>query len=342
MRPRPSADRPSADRAAVPSSAGSPDAGTPVIDVCDGVHDAESWRALLAGMAADAPGFLEFFAAPLAAAAGHDRAAVRRRLAAGAADAVTLERVAEGLATDIDAHAGRLRAAGVRRQVLHGADFPLPGGGTINDRLAERCARHPGLLEAWCGVDARDPGRAVAEIDRCAALGMRGVVVLPFVSGVAPGDRAHHRVYEHAARLGLPLWLHCGLNLARHRPMTRPADLDHVAARHPALRIVAGHGGWPWVGELVAVMMRQPNIYLDTSAHDPAAMAAPGSGWEPLLFHLPGALRRRVVFGSAAWTHGTGVERFVAGVHALGLDERTRRAWLHDNAAALLGLPAAE
>ncbi|WP_157254166.1 amidohydrolase family protein [Nonomuraea typhae] len=310
-----------------------------VIDICDGVHDAASWLALLRGLSADAPHFLEFLAGAMSVVAGLDPARTRDQLARDPAQA--LAALAGGLAVGDGAHVARLRAAGVRHQVLHGSPYRLPGGESVNDRVAARAARYPDLLRGWCGVDARDPAAALAEIDRCVALGMSGVVMLPFAAGVPAGDPAAHVIYRHVADLGLPLWLHCGLNLSRTSPMTTPAELDLIAGRYPRMPVVAGHGGWPYVGELVAVMMRQPNVYLDTSGHDPRAMAAAGSGWEPMLLHLRGALRRRVVFGSAAWTHASTQERSIAAVRGLGLEERHARAWLHDNAAALLGLPLA-
>jgi uncharacterized protein len=310
---------------------------TPVIDVCGSGLGRDGWRASLGGLRAHAPDFLTSFGGGLARAAGLSRPEAKALLAGDPEH--TLDVLAERLGVDADVHAQALRDSGVRREVLHGGWHPLPGGeGNLNDHVLERAARHPDVLEAWCGVDPREQDAALAELTRCAARGVRGVTLLPFLTGTHAESPACHAIYAHAAAARLPVWLHCGFNAARAVAMTTPDQLDRIAAAHPELRLLAGHGGWPWVPELIAVMMRQPNVYLDTSAHNPAGMASPGSGWEPLLHHLPGLLRGRVVFGSASVVHGVPARDFADGVLALGLPAALAGAWLHDNAARLLGL----
>ncbi|WP_160165499.1 amidohydrolase family protein [Conexibacter woesei] len=306
------------------------------MDVCATSMGPEGWKGMLGGLHAEAPAFLHALGGAYALAAGLAPAELRAQLRSDPSAAI--ERLARALGTDVDADAEELRAGGVRRAVVHGSTFPLPGGGTVNDHVAARAARHPDLIDGWAGVDLRDAAAAVAEIDRCAALGMRGVTVIPFLAAVDAESAACRAVYEHAAARGLPVWLHCGFHPVGGRAMTTPEQLDRIAAAHPRLALVAGHGGWPWVGELVAVLMRHPNVYLDTSAHDPARMAAPGSGWEPLLHGLAGPLRRQVVFGSAALVHGRGWRDFAGGVPALGLPDALAAAWLYGNAARLLDL----
>ncbi len=46
----------------------------------------------------------------------------------------------------------------------------------------------------------------------------------------------------------------------------RPIYLDQVALDFPELAIVAGHIGYPWTDEAVAVATKHPNVYIDTSA----------------------------------------------------------------------------
>ncbi len=307
-----------------------------VIDVCGSGLGAAGWLASLQGFLADAPDFIASFGQGLARAAGLDPRRAAMLLASEPSGAV--REVAAGLGVDAEANAAGLRADGFRLQVLHGGWQELDGGGNLNDHVIARAARDPDLIQAWCGLDPRDPAAAIAELERCVAAGARGVTVLPFLTGTDPESRGCQDIYGAAAAAKLPLWLHSGLNVARGATMTTPLQLDRIAGRHPELKLVAGHGGWPWIGEMVAVMMRQPNLYLDTSAHNPAMMPAPGSGWEPMLLNLRGPLRKRVVFGSASVIHGISARRFADGVSRLGLPEPVAAAWLHDNAAALLGL----
>lgn len=312
----------------------------PIVDVCATPYDAECWRAYLTGFATDAPDYLRAFGGRLARTAGLDPRHIAALVTTDTTAAIEL--LAEGLAVDIDEHASMLRAAGVERQVMHSCTFATPDGGSVNDRLAARAAQHPELLEAWCSVDLATPDEAMLEMDRCVReLGMRGVTLTPFWSRSDPESRGAHEVYEHAETLDVPVWIHCSANLAADRPMgsVTPAHLDRIACAHPSLVLIAGHGGWPWVLEMVAVALRHRNVYIETSAHRPADMASAGSGWEPLLFHARGPLRGRVLFGSLGWAQGSTLTEVADEVWNLPIPEEARRAWLHDNAAGLLQVP---
>jgi predicted TIM-barrel fold metal-dependent hydrolase len=43
--------------------------------------------------------------------------------------------------------------------------------------------------------------------------------------------------------------------------------LDHVALEFPELKIVAGHIGYPWTEEMIALAAKYPNVHIDTSAY---------------------------------------------------------------------------
>lgn len=43
--------------------------------------------------------------------------------------------------------------------------------------------------------------------------------------------------------------------------------LDDVAREFPDLKIVGGHVGFPWINEIIALAMKFPNVYIDTSAY---------------------------------------------------------------------------
>jgi len=47
----------------------------------------------------------------------------------------------------------------------------------------------------------------------------------------------------------------------------RPIYLDQVALDFPELTIVAGHIGYPWTDEAVAVATKHVNVHIDTSAY---------------------------------------------------------------------------
>lgn len=316
-----------------------------VIDVCEVVFDAPSWRAYLSSFVPVAPRYLRVFGGRLCRIAGVDRADYRAALERDPYEAIELLIASGRLDVDPDAHVAGLRAQGVHRQVIHGGPWPTSSG-NVNDHVAAIAAGRPELV-FWAGLSLRDPQAAVRELERCRdELGATGISLIPFVDQVDPGGPELEPIFAAAEASGLPVWLHSGNHFgAAELEISNWRQLDRIAERHPDLVLIAGHGGWPWMTEIVAVLRRQPNVYVDSSSHPAAVITRPGSGWDPLLAHLEGPLARQVLFGATSWVTGQTVgvlaDQLDAALRAHGLADHDVRAWLHDNAARLLGLPTA-
>lgn len=312
--------------------------GEPVIDICEVAYDTECWTAYLRSLATVAPRYLVMFSGRLAALTGR----VHGEVAAEAAhDPIgTAERLAHALGRgfDIDHHVAALTESGVAHQILHGGPWPIRDA-TVNDTVAAFAARHPDRLSAWAGVSLTDSRTAIAEARRALdELGATGLSVIPFLDGTDPSAPEHAGLWKLAADRGVPVWLHCGQHFRSDIPIdvSGPRVLDRIAGAHPGLVLVAGHGGWPWVTEMLAVAQRHPNVYLEFSSHRPSRMAARGSGWEALLTLGAASVRSRVLFGSTSWTQASTPARLAAEVTWLGLPDDVVQAWLHGNAERLL------
>ena len=109
--------------------------------------------------------------------------------------------------------------------------------------------------------------------------------------------------------------------------------IDEVALEFPELRIVAGHIGYPWTQEMIAVATKHENVYIDTSAYVPRRYP------QPLVEYLRGHGRQKVLFGTnfPMLLH----PKCAGGVDELGLDEETKRLFLSENAKRVFGLDAA-
>ncbi|PJE94905.1 amidohydrolase [Streptomyces carminius] len=315
----------------------------PVIDICSLWFDRDCWRFFLRRLAGVAPAYLERFGLLMAGGFGADPGEYRGVLAEHGADAA-IEVLVRRHPVDGDpaGHLAGLDAAGVVTEVVHGMPGRLPGGETVNERLAAMVARlgaAAGRVRPWAGITLRDPGEAVAEIDRCVRAGFTGINVAPFYEGVPPLDDRAAPVFAAAAERGLPVWVHCGNNFRADQPMDLCTwrDLDRIAGRHPGLVLVAGHAGWPWMLETMAVAQRQPGVYVDLSTHRPRRMSRPGSGFEPLLAYGATTVRHKVLFGTGGpWVHPVDVPHLAEEVRALRLPPGVAEDWLHDNSARLL------
>lgn len=311
-----------------------------IIDACATVYDADCWEAYLRAFADHNPAYLCMSAPRLAETAGVDPREVRHLATDAPHAAVDLLTDAGGLGVDWGLHVARLGEDGVARQVVMGGQARLRDSSeTINDRVAEAARSFPERLVAWAGLSLRDGMDAVGELRRCVMdLGMRGAAITHFLDGVDPLGAQSDALYAEASRLGVPLWIHTGHNLSPGHRVDHCAwaQIDEIARRHPALTVVAGHGGWPWVLEMVALCQRHPGLYLETSSHRPGHMARPGSGWESLLRFGSDIVAGRVLFGSMGWIHGMSERALADELEELSLPDRTLRAWRHDNAARLL------
>lgn len=253
-----------------------------------------------------------------------------------------LERAAEILQPQLPSVAdsvGRLRDAGIVKAVIHA---PLPVDVPYsNEATARHVAQAPDLLVGFARVDPSRGAEAAEQIRFAVTqLGLRGVTITPFWHGVRASDPAVAPIFEAAAELGVPVWVHTSMNWNTQRPLDleHPRHIDEVAGRYPTVPILCGHGGWPWVLDLVAVAWRHDNVFIDISAFRPKHLFAPGSGWEPFAYYGARTLRNKTVYGTTWTLLGRSPADLVAEARSVPWPEEAKRAWLYDNAARVLGV----
>jgi len=138
-----------------------------------------------------------------------------------------------------------------------------------NDEVAAFVAEYPDRLRGIGSVDITRPMEAVAEIRRCVnELGFVGIRVLPWLWEVPPTDRLFYPVYTACCELGVVFCTQIGhTGPLMSSEVGRPIYLDRVALDFPDLVIAAGHIGYPWTEEAIAVATKHTNVYIDTSAY---------------------------------------------------------------------------
>ena len=173
---------------------------------------------------------------------------------------------------------------------------------------------------------------AVREIRRCVdELGFAAIRVLPWLWEVPPTDARFYPIYAACVELDVPFCTQIGhTGPLMSSEVGRPIYLDRVALDFPELRIVAGHIGYPWTDEAIAVATKHENVFIDTSAY--TAKRYPTQ----LVDYLRTNGRTKVMFGTnyPMITPAKCLEH----LDDLGLDDETRRLFLHDNAARVFKL----
>ena len=170
-----------------------------------------------------------------------------------------------------------------------------------NELVAQACRDHPKTFVGFGSVDPLKGGRAVAELDGIAELGLKGVKLHPSLQAFAPDDERHWPLYARAEELGLVLLFHTGTSgIGAGQPggqgirldYARPIRLDAAAASFPDLKIIAAHFGYPWHLELLAMALHKTNIHIDISGWAPRYIPA------EVMRDMKGRLQDQFLFGS--------------------------------------------
>lgn len=167
--------------------------------------------------------------------------------------------------------------------------------------------------------------------------GFKGINIQGWSCRLRPNDKRFYPVYAKCQELGIPATIHSSINFTVDRTIdySRPIYIEEVACDFPDLTIVANHGGWPWVTEMVATAWKHPNVYIEIGAVSPKYIGMPGTGWEPLMVYGNSLLQDRVLFATDDMLPH---KRCVDELRALPLKDAVKEKWLGGNAARLLGL----
>lgn len=210
----------------------------------------------------------------------------------------------------------------------HGPNGPL----ISNDEVATWVSAYPDRLKGVASVDLRDPIAATRELRRCVSdHGFVGLRVVPWLWEMPPNHRYYYPLYVACVELGIPFCTQVGhTGPLRTSETGRPIPyLDDVALDFPDLVIVAGHIGYPWTEEMIAVARKHPNVYIDTSAY--VSRRYPGQ----LVEYMKGDADK-VLFGTN-YPMLT-ADRALEGFSKLGVDARTRELYLRGNATRVFAL----
>lgn len=207
--------------------------------------------------------------------------------------------------------------------------------GAANKTYGDIHRKYPGRFITLATFDPSDGMRAVREFERLVREdGVNGLRLSALYNCVPANDRRYYPFYAKCVELDVPVRIYTAMNYANDRPydLGHPRYLDDVAIDFPELRIVAGLAGWPWVNEMVGLLRRHPNLYVDTAAHHPRYFAQPGSGWEQFLQFGNSLLQDKVMVGLSRYLFGTSFEEIIKGYEDLPLKSAVLEKWLSGNA----------
>jgi hypothetical protein len=206
-----------------------------------------------------------------------------------------------------------------------------------NDYIMESVSRYPQRLVGFCAVQPQSPEAAIAEIERCAKAGIRGVGEMrPDMQLFDLTDEVVMEPLVEALRKNkLILLTHASEPVGHDYPgkgSITPDILYPFIAGFPDLKLVCAHwgGGLPFYALMPEVGKAMSNVFFDTAA-------------SPLLYtpqvynqviQLVGA--DKILFGSDYPLLAQ--SRLLKEIEALDLPQETKNLILSGNAQRLLGI----
>jgi len=222
--------------------------------------------------------------------------------------------------------------SGIEIGVVPGRISPVLG--TIdNEDVVSMVATYSKRLVGFTSVNPVDRRQAIAAIERDINQGMKGVVIEPglLANPMHLDDARMYPIYGHCEDTKVPVLFMAGGNAGPDCSYTSPEHIDRVARDFPDLKIISGHGNWPWAAQIIHVCYRRPNIYLSPDMY---------------IFGMPGAMdyvnaangfmAERFLFATAypLMSFRDGIDNFLK----FPLKEAAIDRIFYRNAAELLGL----
>ena len=230
--------------------------------------------------------------------------------------------------------------AGIELAVVQGRNSPAVFMGKQfnaafipNELLAELQDSHGGRFVCQAGIDVSNTAHnAVAEVERCVkSLGLRGIFVEPDRTLQTPPDNPRmFPVYEKCLELEIPVNIMSGPYAGYDISVSDPLHIDRVCTRFPDLKVILGHGGYPFMQEVLGVAFKHPNLFVSPDMY----VFAPGGA--AYIEAANGALRDQMLFASAYPLRP--MVQTVRDTEKLEMSTTAREAYMNGNARTLLGL----
>jgi len=234
---------------------------------------------------------------------------------------------------------GEMGKNGVTLAVLH-AEYSYGDIYLLNKTVGEMVKKYPSKLIGFAGIDPSASKDSVSELDSyIKEWDTKGLNLQPCVQGWYANDKRLYPLYSYCQQNKIPVAIHTSINFTANRKIDygRPIYLDEVACDFPDLIIVANHGGWPWVNEMIAVAWKHPNVFIEMGGISPKYISKPGTGWEPFLTYGNSILQDQILFATDSLIPH---ERVIKELNMLPLKGIVKEKFLYKNAMRVLNLPS--
>jgi uncharacterized protein len=202
--------------------------------------------------------------------------------------------------------------------------------GALDRDIAAFVEQQPDRFALSVLVDPRTGMKALRQLEAMAkAQPVKLARVIPSMLDLPPNDRVYYPLYAKCVELGLPISINTGIpGPPLPGRCQDPMFLDDVCLFFPELVIVMANGADPWWDAAIRLMVKYPNLYMQTSAYAPKYLP-------PSLLHYMNTRGQTKVMFATDFPFLT-IERCVDEARALVLDAGVLDSYLYANAARVL------
>lgn len=236
-----------------------------------------------------------------------------------------------------------LRNNNVVYHAIHNMDYGRNGDipPVDHDYVAEIMNKNPNQFIGFAGYNPHK-GTESIKVVRKALLeqGYKAVVIPPYEHGLTADDRRYYPLYSLCDELGVPIWIHTSINYYNDTSVfiDHPRQLEKPLIDFKNLKIIAGHGGWPWFNDLLALLMKYENLYVDISAFHPKYISKPNTGWDLFMYYANNLIQDQIVFGSDWVTIGVPLDNILKEINNWDLKNKVKEKLMYKNANRLFQL----
>lgn len=165
-----------------------------------------------------------------------------------------------------------------------------------NEYVAAYVSRHPSRLFGFASVDPNNIDAPRLLEDAIVNLKLSGLKLGPMYQNFYPDQKRYFDLYAKANELHIPILWHQGTSFVPEGFLdaSRPAALDPIARAFPSLKMVIAHMGHPWIEECIAVVRKNPNMYMDLSALG----SRPWQFYNAMVLAAEYGVTHKILFGS--------------------------------------------
>lgn len=170
---------------------------------------------------------------------------------------------------DYDEIFAEMDCGNIDKNFLMPLDVTTTCGGwfATNEQCAKIVSDYPDRFINFASVDPHRDDAVVVLEHAFSQLRARGAHFHPAKQRFHAADACMDPIYDLCEQLDKPIYFDAGLSWEPSAPMepNHPLSIELALMQHPRIKFCLAHFAWPWVREMVALMIKYPNAYTDTS-----------------------------------------------------------------------------